>query len=195
MTLLVFTVVPAAVHLQKAVSRDEQISTGPQKSVISRERDIACYNRNYPEELSHSLAHSAGAQTQHEEISEKCITLGSSSSNNEMDASQDVQLSLRSICISAIQSAGSNVAQFTHGHHLPSQQVLSSSENFTYMDCDTDELPDSTVQEFEVEVLDVSTGTDKTTEIDEQDFEAPERIQFNPEEFKFDIGKHLMAIS
>ena len=63
------------------------------------------------------------------------------------------------------------------------------------MDCDTNELPDSTVQEFEVEVLDVSTETDKTREIAEQDFEAPEGIQFNPEEFNFDIGKHLMGIS
>lgn len=132
--------------------------------------------------------YTASTQRQHEEISDEPSTRGSSSSDTLEDNSQDFQSLL--VSRSTSQSDRSGLEQFSQ----PSQpQENSSSEDFLYMNCDRNELPDSTVQEFDVEGFGLSSETDMTREVDEPDFK-PEEIQFNPEEFNFDIGKWSLGI-
>ena len=180
------------VHNQSTTCREEQTSANPQRSHRATEGDITSRNRDHTEDSSHTQVFTASTQSQHEEISDEPSTPGSSSSDTPEDNSQDFQSLLVSRPTS--ESDRSGLEQFSHEHHLPSQpQVNSSSEDFLYMNCDRNELPDSTVQEFDVEGFGPSSETDMTREVDEPDFK-PEEIQFNPEEFNFDIGKCSLEI-
>ena len=182
------TATPGAVHIQRATSREEQTSADPQRSHIATEGDITSRNRNHTEDSSHTQVYSANAQRQHEETSDEPGNRGSSSVDISKDSSQDHFQSLL-VSRSTSQPERLGLEQVSHEHQLPSHpQVNSSSEDLLYMNCDRNELPDSTVQEFDMGSFGLSSEADMPREIDEPDYK-PEEIQFNPEEFNFDIGK------
>ena len=78
-----------------------------------------------------------------------------------------------------------------HEHRLLSQQEGPSSEKFLSVDCVSKEPPDSTVQEFEIGSFALNTSADKMMESHQTDLDAPAGIQFNPEDFNFDIGTRI----
>lgn len=108
---------------------------------------------------------------------------------------------------SADVSPGPGPEPFNQGCFLnPSQQEHVSSENLPFVEGGINDPPDSTVRESDISGFVLSTETrlcdtvvegdrvDETSEALEPDRNTPVEIQFNPEDFNFDISKSFNPV-
>ena len=180
----------------------QQFSAVTQRPVSKEGNVTACDRslaKNPRRQTTNAQSISSSFQTQRQELSnESDKSLGSSSCDLSGDMGHDQMSSPSSTNL----SPGPGAVPFNPACPLPSQQEHASSERFPYVDCEqVHDPPDSTVQESDISEFVLNTGTrlcdtaddgDKTNESYdslEPDCADSVEVQFNPEEFNFNIGK------
>ncbi|KAL9988849.1 hypothetical protein ACROYT_G003339 [Oculina patagonica] len=199
---LIVQAVPSPEHTQSTASR-ERVSAVTQRPVLS-EVNIASSERSHAgnhrthKQISGNQSVSSRSQTQSDVCSNvaPCEGLGSSSDDLCGDIGHDHWSSPSSTNL----SPGPGPEAFSPGRPLPAQHEHVSPEKLPFVDCEVNDPPDSTVQESNISGFVLSTETrlcdgvvdgdraDEKSETLEPDFKAPAEIQFNPEDFNFDIG-------
>ena len=177
----------------------QQASAVTQRPVSNKGNVTACDRslaRNPRRQATNVISISSSFQTRgHESLNEPDETLGSCSGDLSGDMGCD-QLSLPS---STNQSPGPGAEPFNHGCPLSSQQEQISPESFSYVDSEqVHDPPDSTVEESDIPGFVLNAGTRLCDTADdaneshnnlEPDCNDSVEVQFNPEEFNFNIGK------
>ena len=190
--------VPAAEHIQR-----EQVCEVTQRQ-LSTERISLSYNishkRNASTQPVNAQSIPSSSQIQRGDSSDKTVgDLGPSSGSHNEYRGHDQWTSPSSTNL----SLGHEPKPSEQRCPLPSLQGNVSSEKITNINCEFNDPPDSTVQENDVTRFVLSAETmshpsvadghkvDETRETQAEPScgKAPVEIQFNPEEFNFDIGK------
>ena len=192
------TAVPTTEHIQSRASSRKQASVITRRPVSTEENITSCDRAENPNrQATDTRSTSSSSQIQREEPSNISGGGLGSSSGGDINSGRDHWSSPSSTNLVPAPGPG----PFNHGCPLPSQQGRVSSEKCPYVVCEVNDPPDSTVQESDVTGFVLSTETrscddavdgdkvDKARETLESDCKAPAEIQFNPEEFNFDIGK------
>lgn len=180
----------------------QQVSAVTQRPV-SREANVTACDRslarNPRRQTTNVQSISSNFQTQRREsLNESNMSLGSSSDDLSSNTSHN-QLSSPNL------SPGPAVEPFNHHHLLPSRQEHVSSASLSYVDCEQVQVPpDSTVQESDLSGFGLNTETrlcdtvddggkvDESSDNLEPNSKDSVEVQFNPEEFNFDIGKLIL---
>ena len=145
---------------------------------------------------------SSSFETQRQDsLNEPSKNLGSSSGHLRGDIGLD-HLSSRS---SATLSPGPGTEPLNHGCPLPSQKEHVSSQGFPYVDSEqVHDPPDSTVEDSDISEFVLNSGTRLCDTVDDGDkvdeagdsldpeCKASVEVQFDPEEFNFNIGKQTV---
>lgn len=196
------TAVPSPEHTQSTVSR-EHVSAVTQRPVPSEvnitSAESLAGNHRTRKQTSGNQSVLSRSRTQRDASSnEPGKGLAGSSSD---DLCGDVGHDHWSSPSSTNLTPGSGPQPFNHGCSLPAQHEHVSSEKLPFVDCEVNDPPDSTVQESDISEFALSTEArlcdgvvdgdrvDEASETLEPDCKAPAEIQFNPEDFNFDIGK------
>lgn len=198
------TAAPTSECTQSAAFK-RQASPVTQRS-LSKEGNVTACDRSLPgntrRQTSDSQSISSSFQTQRQEsLNEPVEGLGSSSDDLSGDLGHDHLSSPSSTNL----SPGPGAEPFNHGCPLPSRQEHVSSKSFPYVECEqVHDPPDSTVQESDISGFVLNTGArlcdtvvdgdkvDESSNSLEPDCKASVEVQFNPEEFNFDIGKQTV---
>ena len=166
---------PTAVNIQREACWEEQNSSSLQRSSIPRDASIlggSC-NLSRTEDISNTLVQS--------NLTERAPSGSQSSIGSSSYVQKDAYQCFPSTL--TIPSAGSDMVQFRGGQ----------LENFAYTDTARTELPDSTVQEFEIGDADSNTQLAETREDEEgATLDCHVDSEFHPEEFNFDLSKFLI---
>ena len=198
------TAAPTSECTQSGASK-QQASVVTQRPV-SKDGNVTACNRsltgNPRRQTRNTQSISSGIQTQRpESLNEPGTSLESSSGYLSREMGHDHLSSPSSTNL----SPGPGAEPFRHGRPLPSGQEHVSSESFPYVDCEqVHDPPDSTVQESDISGFVLNTGTrlcdpvddgdnmDASSDSLEPDCKDSVEVQFNPEEFNFDIGKQTV---
>ena len=177
----------------------QQASAVTQRPVSKEANVTACDRslaRNPRRQTTNVQSVSSSFQTQRKEsLNESNMSLGSSSGDLSSNMNHN-QLSSPNL------SPGPAVEPFNHPYPVPSRQEHVSSASFSYVDSEQVQVPpDSTVQESDLSGFGLNTETrlcdtvddgdkvDKSSDNLEPYGKDSVEVQFNPEEFNFDIGK------
>lgn len=197
-------VAPSPECTQSETSK-QQASKNIQRPV-SKEGSIAACDLNLGgnprSQTSNTESISSSFQTQRQDsLNESGKNLGSSSGDLRGDIGHD-HLSSRS---STTLSPGPGTEPLNHGCPLPSRKEHVSSQGFPYVDSEqVHDPPDSTVEDSDISEFVLNSGTRLCDTVDDGDkvdeagdsldpeCKASVEVQFNPEEFNFNIGKQTV---
>lgn len=181
----------------------KQQARGNIQRPVSKEGSVAACDLNLGgnprSQTGNTQLISSSFQTQRQDsLNEPGKSLGSSSGDLRGDIGHDHLSS----CSLTNLSPGPGTEPLNHGCPLPSRKEHVSSQGFPYVDSEqVHDPPDSTVEDSDVSefvlnsVCDTVDDGDKVEEANDSldpDCKASVEVQFNPEEFNFNIGKQTL---